>query len=92
MPLSHSLPSPLLSPSSGTRPSMHLSACVCEPAPSYLTVEQQVQLPVDPLLNIQPPLQVLAVVFNCQLAKFAVRRLLCFVCCLEHHPGLGAGL
>lgn len=64
--------------------------CLCEPAISYLTVKQQVQLPVDPLLDIQPPLQVLTIVFDCQLAQLAVRWLLCFVRRLEHHPGLGA--
>lgn len=64
--------------------------CLCEPALSYLTVKQQVQLPVDPLLDIQPPLQVLTIVFDCQLAQLAVRWLLCFVRRLEHHPGLGA--
>lgn len=71
-------------------PSVHVSMWLCEPVLPYLTVKQQVQLSVDPLLYIQPPLQVLAVVFDCQLAQLAVRRLFCFVRCLEHHPGLGA--
>lgn len=65
------------------------AVCVSRSFP-HLTVEEQVQLPVDPLLYIQPPLQVLAVVFDRQLAQLAVCRLFCFVRCLEHHPGLGA--
>lgn len=57
---------------------------------SYLAVVQQVQLPVDPLLDVQPPLEVFAVVFDRQFAQFALGRLLLFG--LKHHSGLGARL
>lgn len=57
---------------------------------SYLAVVQQVQLPVDPLLDVQPPLEVFAVVFDRQFAQFALGRLLLFG--LKHHSGLGAWL
>lgn len=91
---SRSVPSLLHSLSSSS--CIHHSVCLSEglpqPALPYLAVKQQVQLLVNPLLDIQPPLQVLAVVFDCQLAKLAVCRLLCLVRRLEHHPGLGAWL
>lgn len=73
----------------GFSPPRHLHACVCW-TPSYLTVKQQVQLPVNPLLDIQPPLQVLPVVFHRQLAQLALCRFFRLLDCLEHHPGLGA--
>lgn len=82
-----SLVSPFPSP-----PPQGVDCIKCVSVLSYLAVKQQVQLPVDPLLDVQPPLQVLAVVLHCQLAQFTMRRLFCLVLRLEHHPGLGAGI
>lgn len=89
-PVTSSVPPQHSSSPPSSSDNLHLNVCQC--ALSYLTVKQQLQLPVNPLLNVQPPLQVLAVIFHCQLAQLTVCWLFCFVPRLEHHPGLGAGL
>ena len=62
--------------------------------PTHPTVKQEMELPIDPLLDVQSPLQVFAVVFDGEFPQPPLGRLFFFLLLrgLEQDPALRTGL